>query len=91
VSPSTIKVQHLTKNKNPDLRTLSIAFYRSVAFFKVYFSRVCHLEKIQLLTLEKHFMKSIKYKKYELYIENFQKIFFNAFNTIMQQFFTTLE
>ena len=33
-------------------------------------------------------MKSIKYKKDKLYIENFQKIFFNAFNTIMQLFFT---
>ena len=33
-------------------------------------------------------MKSIKYKKDKLYIETFQKIFFNAFNTIMQLFFT---
>ena len=35
-------------------------------------------------------MKSIKYKKrinYR-YIENLKKIFFNAFNTIMQLFFT---
>ena len=40
------------------------------------------------LTLEKHFIKSIKYKKEKLYIENFQKIFLNAFNTIMQLFFT---
>ena len=38
-------------------------------------------------TLEKHIMKSIKYKKDKLYIEN-QKIFFNAFNTIKQLFFT---
>ena len=40
------------------------------------------------MTLEKNFMKSIKYKKDKLYIEYFQKIFFNAFNTIMQLFFT---
>ena len=40
------------------------------------------------MTLEKHFMKSIKYKKDKLYIENFQNIFFNASNTIMQLFFT---
>ena len=33
-------------------------------------------------------MKSIKYKKGKLYIEDFQKIVFNAFNTIMQLFFT---
>ena len=33
-------------------------------------------------------MKSIKYKKDEIYIENLKKIFFNAFNTIMQLFFT---
>ena len=35
-------------------------------------------------------MKSIKYKKVKLYIENFQKIFFNAFNTIMQLYFTII-
>ena len=32
-------------------------------------------------------MNSVKYKKDKIYIENFQKIFFNAFNTIMQLFF----
>ena len=39
------------------------------------------------LTLEKHFMKIIIYKKDKLYIKNFQKIYFYAFNTIMQLFF----
>ena len=33
-------------------------------------------------------MKFIFYKKNKLYIKNFQKIFFYAFNTIMQLFFT---
>ena len=33
-------------------------------------------------------MKFILFKKDKLYIINFQKIFFYAFNTIMQLFFT---
>ena len=33
-------------------------------------------------------MKSIKYNTDKLYIEKFKKIFFNAFNTIIQLLFT---
>ena len=40
------------------------------------------------LTLEKRFMKLIDYKKDKIYIKNFQKIFFYAFNTIIELFFT---
>ena len=40
------------------------------------------------LTLEKHFMNLINYRKDEVYIDFFQKIFFYDFNTIMQLFFT---
>ena len=39
------------------------------------------------LTLEKHFMKLIKYKKDKLYIKNCQKIFNYASNTIIKLLF----
>ena len=42
------------------------------------------------MTLEKHFMKLINYKKDKLYIEKIQKIFLFAFKTIMQLFFTVV-
>ena len=73
------------------LELLSIAFYRSSTLFLDLLLSSLSLRKNPThrnLTLEKHFMKSFKYEKDKLYIENFQKTFSNAFNTIMQLFFT---
>ena len=81
------KVKHLNNHKNPTLKTFVFCILHKRCIL-LKFILIKSDTPTRIKTLETHFMKLNNYKKVKLYIKYFQKIFFYAFITIMNLFFT---